>query len=107
MNESDILQQVRQWLQHHGWFVIRIHQGLGCHKGISDLIAVKGGVTAFIEIKGIKGWLSDYQEQFQAEIKHQGGIYIVARGIEDVATLIEKGDSNAHDKASKRFKCSV
>ncbi len=91
MNESDVLGQVRDWLRIHGFFVCRIQQGLGAHKGISDLIAVKDGVTAFIEIKH-KSNLSEHQETFKAEIESHGGVYIVARGIEDVQTLIEKGE---------------
>ena len=90
MNESDILNQVRDWLQIHGWYVIRIHQGPMCHKGISDLIAVKDGRTACVEIKTIKGKLSEHQILFQCEILHRKGIYIVARGIEDVAELVDK-----------------
>ncbi len=89
MNESDVLNQVRDWLRIHGFFVCRIQQGLGAHKGISDLIAVKDGVTAFVEIKTARGRLSEHQEKFQAQIKMHGGVYIVARCIEDVQTLID------------------
>jgi len=93
MNESDVLGQVRDWLRIHGYFVCRIQQGLGAHKGISDLIVVGHGRTAFIEIKTDKGKLSPHQESFRANVESGGGTYIVARCIEDVATLIEKEGS--------------
>jgi len=88
MNEQDILNQIRDWLRIHGFFVCRIQQGLGAHKGISDLIAVKDGKTAFIEIKH-RSKLSEYQEAFKVEIESHGGTYIVARCIEDVQELID------------------
>ena len=38
--EAVILNQVRDYLQLNGWYVIRIQQGMGCHKGLSDLICL-------------------------------------------------------------------
>jgi len=89
MNEQDILSQIRDWLRIHGHFVVRIQQGLGAHKGISDLIAVGHGKTVFIEIKTDKGKLSEHQESFRDHVESGGGTYIVARCIEDVQELIE------------------
>ncbi len=86
-NESGILIAIRDYMRLRGWFVIRIQQGLGSHKGISDLIAVKDGVTIWIEVKTAKGKLSRYQKEFQEQITTSGGIYIVARGPEDVIEL--------------------
>ncbi len=91
MNEGDVLGQVRGYLEAHGFYVMRILQGIGAHKGISDLIVVGRGRTAFVEIK-CNSDQSLKQIEFEAEIKWHGGIYIVARCIEDVQTLIEKGD---------------
>lgn len=86
-SETIILRQIRSFLQWHGWFVIRIQQGLGCHKGISDLIAVKNGRTVFIEVKKPNGKLSDYQERFKATIEDRRGEYVVMRSVEDAKTF--------------------
>jgi len=83
-SESGILRAVRDYMRLRGWFVIRMQQGLGSHKGISDLVAVKEGLTVWIEVKTAKGKLSKHQQQFQKQIKEFGGIYIVVRGVEDI-----------------------
>jgi Holliday junction resolvase len=86
-NETLILKSIKQYLQYRGWFVIRIHQGLGCHKGVSDIIALKKGKSVFIEVKTKNGKLSMFQEIFKNNIENNGGEYRVARDIEDVADL--------------------
>ncbi len=91
MNEGDVLGQVRGYLEAHGFYVVRVLQGIGAHKGISDLIVVGRGKTAFVEIK-CNSDQSPKQIIFEAEVKRRGGIYIVARCIEDVQTLIGKGE---------------
>lgn len=85
--ETEIQASVRDWLRYHGWFVIRHQQGLGCHRGLSDLTAIRGGRTVYIEVKKRSGKLSAAQETFQAAIESHGGMYIVARCIEDVQVL--------------------
>jgi Holliday junction resolvase len=90
--ESVIVQQVRDYLRVTGWYVIRIQQGIGCHRGLSDLIAVKDGQTVFIECKTAKGKLSEHQEKFRAEIAVRGGRYVVARSIDDVMRLEGEDD---------------
>ncbi len=84
IKESDILKQARDYLEMKGWFVIRVQQGLVCHKGISGLIAVKNGKTYFIEIKVPGGILSEYQKNLQKEIWDHGGEYIVIDSMEDL-----------------------
>lgn len=85
--ETDVQNAIRDWLRYHGWFVIRHQQGLGCHKGLSDLTAIKHGRTVYIEVKTQKGTQSADQSTFQEEIEGHGGTYILARGIEDVEGL--------------------
>lgn len=89
VSETVILRQIRECLKFYGWFVIRIQQGLGCHKGISDLIAVKDGKTVFIEIKKPGGVLSEHQKKFRDDIETHGGKYIVAIDIEDVLAKLK------------------
>ena len=82
-----ILSQVRQYLRTLGWYVIRIQQGMGAHRGISDLIVVRGGRVIFLECKTAKGRQSEHQKNFQAEVELRGGEYRIARGLEDVEDL--------------------
>lgn len=90
ITESDIQQQIKEYLQWHGWFVIKIHQSLGSHKGIFDLYAIKNGFSVWIEIKTENGKLSKDQKQFMTDIESHGGTCIVATGIEDVEMLVKK-----------------
>ena len=90
-SETVILQQIRKVLQWHGFYCIRIQQGLGCHKGLSDLIAVKAGHTYFIEVKKPKGKLSEHQERFKAEIEDRGGKYLVMRSADDAKVFCVEG----------------
>jgi Holliday junction resolvase len=82
--ERNILQMIRDYLRLRGWFVVRMQQGLGCHKGLSDLIAVKQGCVLFVEVKAPKGKQSSYQVDFQREIEEHGGVYVLAKSIEDL-----------------------
>ena len=82
--ETVIQNQIRDILRMDGWFVIRHQQGMGCHKGLSDLTAIKDGVTIYIEVKTKTGKQSDSQREFQKDIENHGGTYILARRIEDV-----------------------
>ena len=82
--ERGILQMIRDYLRLRGWFVVRMQQGLGCHRGLSDLIAVKQGRVLFVEVKAPKGQQSTYQVEFQREIEEHGGVYVLAKSIEDL-----------------------
>jgi VRR-NUC domain. len=89
--ETDIQNQVRSRLRANGWFVIRHQQGMGCHKGLSDLTAIRDGETVYIEIKiPHRGYLSENQKQFKSDIEGHGGKYIVARRFEDVDELCDR-----------------
>ena len=73
---SDIQKAVKDWLQWHGYFVYWNKAGLGTYKGVSDLVAIKGGRASWIEIKtGEKDGLNHNQEIFKEEIRKHGGEY--------------------------------
>ena len=82
--ETEIQSAIREYLRWRGWFVIRHQQGLGCHKGLSDLTAIKKGRTVYIEVKNIFGKLSEKQIEFKSDIENHGGIYLVVRSIADI-----------------------
>jgi len=85
--ESYILSAVRDALRLQGWFVVRIQQGLGCHKGIADLCAMRDGRTLWVEVKTPSGRQSPYQVAFEADVKRAGGEYLVARDGLDVVGI--------------------
>lgn len=85
--ETEIMRGVRDYLQIMGWFVVRIQQGLGAHKGIADLVAIKDGITVWIEVKTERGRLSEHQKLFADSIEKAGGKYFVVRSIDDAVRL--------------------
>ena len=85
--ETLILRSVKQMLEAHGWWVVRIQQGLGAHKGIADLVAMKRGRTVWVEVKTASGKLSSHQDRFCESVLHAGGEYVVARCVGDVEHL--------------------
>jgi len=88
--EGVIQNRIRDFLRYNGWYVIRHQQSLGSLKGLSDLSAIKNGVTIYVEVKTPRGHQSEYQKEFQEEIEAHGGIYILARSIEDVKKVLCK-----------------
>lgn len=53
-------------------------------KGVADIYVLKNGVSYFIEVKGSSGKLSEDQILFKSDVEKEGGIFIVARSIDDV-----------------------
>jgi len=94
LKEADLQRQIKEYLQWHGWFVIKIHQSLGSYKGIADLYAIKKGISLWIEVKTKKGKLSQYQCKFKEDIEKQQGIYLVCRSINDLTDFLVKNKFN-------------
>jgi len=88
--ETAIKKQIKDYLNLYGWFCFPVLQGLGAMKGISDIIACKGGKTLFIEVKTQKGKQSVYQKHFQHCIEQAGGIYVLARSYMDLEKIIQQ-----------------
>ena len=87
--ETVILRAVRRHLEIDGWYVVRIQQGLGCVKGIADLVAMKFGRTVWIEVKTATGRQSDYQVDFERAVVAHGCEYLLARSSADVDCLVD------------------
>ncbi len=88
--EGAILRQIRDFLRLYGWKVVRIHQSLGSEKGIPDLVAIREGRHVWIEVKAPKGYLSEHQVAWLQDLEDHGGVYIVARSVEDVEHLAQR-----------------
>ena len=65
-----------------------------CAAGSPDIIAVHRGRFIGIECKGSKGRQTPQQKQFQEAIELSGGIYILAKSIDDVAAVIDNMPPN-------------
>lgn len=86
--ETQIKRDIRQYLQVKRIFFWHNLQGLGCFRGLPDFMALKDGKIYGIEVKGKKGMLSKYQEEFLKEFLDYGGIVIVARSWMDVSKYL-------------------
>lgn len=88
--ESIILQAVRNALALDGYDVTRHQQGLGSRKGFPDLTALKDGRTLYVEIKTATGKQSPYQVEFQKICEAHGGVYILARSVDDIKPYLTR-----------------
>lgn len=87
LKESDIQRSIVEYLRFKGWFVVKIHQSLGSYPGIADLYALKDGCTVWIEVKTQTGKQSKSQKAFELAVIYHGGIYLVARSLDDIKHL--------------------
>ncbi len=91
MTEETILKRsIREYLRYvRGVFVWHNLQGLGCFRGLPDIMVLRGGALYAIEAKAKKGWMSKYQDEFKTEFERAGGIFIEARSVDDVRKIIK------------------
>ena len=82
--ERDVRKQIVDHLRDHGWFVFYHLAGMGSYPGLPDLQAVKDGRTIYIECKTMTGRQSPKQCDFQEQLERHGGIYILARCVDDL-----------------------
>jgi Holliday junction resolvase len=98
LREKDVRREAMNVLDIHRFFVFHNLQSLGCYKGIPDLIAIKDGVTLFIELKNYPGISagkrvnmnvqSEHQKVFERKVKENGGKYMVVRCGYDLESLV-------------------
>ncbi|MFA5990469.1 MAG: VRR-NUC domain-containing protein [Sphingomonas sp.] len=58
------------------------------YPGSPDIIAVVKGQFIGIEVKDIKGKLNDNQEIFKEKLEKAGGLYIIAKSIDDIMKIL-------------------
>jgi hypothetical protein len=56
---------------------------MGVHPGFADLIVVCEGRVLFLELKSLKGRLSEAQEAFRAAVQAQGFGWALVRSLDD------------------------
>ena len=105
--ESDIQKAILDYLRLKKIFCFRSNCGAmpGEYKGkpwfvrfgmpgVSDIIGILTlnnlGVILCVEVKSLKGKQSDAQKEFQEKIQSAGGLYILAKSIDDVVYGIQE-----------------
>jgi hypothetical protein len=71
-------------LSEHKWVTFGERRGVGS----PDVFAMRKGVCYGIECKGDKGRQSDAQKEFQVRFEAAGGVYVLAKGIDEVENTI-------------------
>ena len=100
MKEQIIQKQILDYLRLQGFFAWKNNnQGIydearNCWrtietKGIADITAVRNGVVLFCEVKTDIGIQSESQKQFEESLKDHGGIYVLARSLDDIIKWLE------------------
>lgn len=96
--EGEIQKAICEYLQAKGYFFWRQNNhstydrtrgrfrrpGKHFMYGLPDIFVVYRGKIIGIEVKRRLGKLSDYQEKFCTDFRLHGGVYLVARCIQDV-----------------------
>lgn len=100
--ERDILAAIRVYLrQRHvtHWRVpttgqVSSHTASGFQhnpaRGMPDLLCILGGQFLGIEVKTATGRLRPAQVAFRDAVHHAGGLYLVARSVDDVQRLLDE-----------------
>ena len=98
--ENNLTRAILQLLTLRGWLVWRqnnaavYNQSRRCYifhgtPGVADILALRpGGQFWAIEVKAPKGRQSPAQAAFQAEVEKRCGIYILARSLDDVESVL-------------------
>lgn len=92
---SDLTRAIKKYCDLQGHYVVRINNIPGTKyragtltKGVADIMGcTKDGVALAIEVKTTDKQ-SEFQKEFEHHYKSRGGIYILAKKLEDVTTII-------------------
>jgi hypothetical protein len=106
--EKIIQKQILQFLSAYGIFVFRINttgvfdpkrkvfrslSGFSM-KGVADILGIlPGGRFLAIEVKTLKGKQSLDQQHFEDLVVKAGGVYVLARSVNDVRFLVNEAKS--------------
>ena len=83
--ESAIKRDIKRWLTSRGYYWSSLDAGTVGHRmGDPDLVACIGGKYVAIEVKTPVGRLSPRQREVREMVLNSGGIFCVARSVEDV-----------------------
>lgn len=100
MRESEIVRQCLDYLKMKGIYCWRQNQaavplaGGGFRRfsglrGVSDILGIHQGRFLAVEVKTPIGRVSDYQKRFLSEIQARGGIALIVRSVDELATALD------------------
>lgn len=85
-SESIIQREIIRHLEGEGWFVLKLIQTN--KNGIPDLLAIRQGVTIFVEVKRAGAKARPLQEYRIRQIQQQGIKAIVVHSVEELKDKI-------------------
>lgn len=91
--EGALKKAIKEYLNSVGAFWSMIPGGAYAKIGDPDMVVCYKGRYVAIEAKTPTGKQSNWQQLRQREIERSGGIYILARKVDDVKSVIESIDS--------------
>lgn len=80
--ETALKHQIKDYLKLRGIFNYHLLAGMGAYKGCPDRVMHYQGRVIYLEIKKLKGKLSDNQIIFQEQCKNDRVEYLVVRELE-------------------------
>lgn len=87
--ESKLKSDIKTYLKENGIYWCMIQGGAFSKPGDPDIVACVNGVFLAIEGKTYEGSLRPMQVFRRQQIEASGGIYIVARTVDDVKKVVE------------------
>ena len=86
MLEKTLQRKIIKLFKNHGILTRKLDASN--HRGWPDLIAIKGGVVVFIEVKTLTGRVSRLQAVTHAELAEHGASVEVVRNLEEASKII-------------------
>jgi hypothetical protein len=83
--ETNLKKAAKDLLALYRIWTFPVTAGLGSYPGIPDRLGIFKGLPLAIEFKAGRGKLTPHQANFKERWEKEGGVYILCRGIEDLA----------------------
>lgn len=90
--EAALKTKLREYLTARGAFWSTVQGGAFAKPGDPDIVVCYKGRYVAVEAKAPKGRQSSIQRIRQKQIEDAGGIYVLARTIEDVSEVLDRLD---------------
>lgn len=90
--ESEIKKKIKDYIESRGGFWTAVKGGAHSKTGDPDLIVCYKGRFVGVEVKTCTGKVSDWQMLRKGQIESAGGIFCIARCVEDVKGALDDID---------------
>lgn len=89
VKEKTIENQIKKWLEQHGYWWMKVHGDIYQKSGVPDILACINGKFVGIEVKRPGGKTSALQDYNIEQIRASGGVAFVATSVEEVRTKLD------------------